>query len=223
MQDTKIARRNFEKRSKRSQVQDLIRMAPLSPNLEVYLKAPNKYDFPNVDTLDPKLIFSHKTHRQQAADLAKLASKAPVEVWVRNTAEHDIENVDTPMHRKKQAVLPAKTHKFRVKRKEAEKEELEKAEKPKKEKKPVGRKLPTKEEIFEKAKEIAMIDQVKQGIEPITPEESELKESGLFEEARAALMRGEDTIVDAQVLQYVDQLKAELEPMGFSIVPLSEI
>jgi phage gp29-like protein len=197
-------------------------MAPLAPSLDVYLKAPNKYDFPNVDQPDPQLIFSHKTHRQQAADLAKLATKAPVEVWVRNTARHDIENVDTPIHRKKRAVLPAKTHKFRVKRKEVEKGELAEAEKPK-EKKPRGRKLPTKEEILEKATEIAMINQVKQGIEPITPETSELLESGVFEEARRELMTGEDTVVNTQILEYVDLLKTELEPMGFSIVPLSEI
>jgi hypothetical protein len=194
-------------------------MAPLAPSLDVYLKSPDRYDFPNVDTPDPKLIFSHKTHRQQAADLAKLATKAPVEVWIRNTAEHDVQNVDTPIHRKR-AVLPAKTHKFKVKRK-AEKEELAEAEKPKEKKsKHRGRKLPTKEEILEKAKEISMIDQVKQGIEPITPEESELKETGLFEQARDELMRGEDTIISEDVLRYVDELKAELAPMGFTVTPL---
>jgi hypothetical protein len=44
LRDTQIARQNFEKRSKRSQVQDLIRMAPLAPNLELYLKYPDKFD-----------------------------------------------------------------------------------------------------------------------------------------------------------------------------------
>jgi hypothetical protein len=225
--DTKTARRNFEKRSTRSQVQDLIRMAPLAPNLEVYLKAPNRYDYPNVDTPDPKLIFSHKTHRQQAADLAKLATKAPVEIWVRNTARHDIQNVDTPGS--KRAVIPEKTHKFKVTpkskakeetEKKTEKKKLAKAEKPKKEK--PRHKLPTKKEILEKATELSMIDQLRQGIEPVTPEEPELKESGLFEEARRELMTGEGTKADSMVLQYIDSLKAEIEPMGFTIMPISE-
>jgi hypothetical protein len=65
-----------------------------------------------------------------------------------------------------------------------------------------------------------MQEQERHGLPAITPEESELKESGAFEEARAELMRGEKSKADAQVEQYVHDLKGELEPLGFTIVPL---
>jgi hypothetical protein len=229
--ETQIARKAFEKRSTQSQVQDLIRMAPIAPTLEVYLKAPNRYDFPNVDTPDPKLIFNHKTAREQAADLAMIAPLKPIEIWIRDTAHADIEGVDTPHAEAKKGKekvsadtsTRTKTRRFKVVKKE-EKERAEKLRekaKSKPERTRKKHKLPEKAEILQRAKEMFMENQALSGLPAITPEENELKESGLFEEARSDLMRGEESKVDSQVLQYIDQLKTELEPMGFSIVPLN--
>jgi hypothetical protein len=166
------------------------------------------------------LIFSHRSPRQQAADLARIATKAPVEVWIKDVSEHDIENIDTPLSSKP---LPKKSRKYRVVRKEKA-DELENVETEKLERKAKakGRRLPTKAEILEKATQMVMEDQVKQGLEPVTPEETELNESGVFEEARRNLMTGEDTFANSQFLQYVDALKQELEPMGFTVISLAE-
>jgi hypothetical protein len=141
--------------------------------------------------------------------------------------------VDTPPSKntKKPTVIPAKTRKYKVAEKAKAKKELEKAEKkeeqtlkskqPKKEKKKTeGRKLPTKAEIIERATEMHLEDQARQGLPTITPEESELKESGLFKEAQNELMRGIDSIVDPQVEKYIHELKDELEPHGYNIVPM---
>lgn len=208
------AKRIFEGRSFRSRAQDLIRMAPIAPNLEVYMKCPDRFDFPGVDTPDPKLVFSHKTKREQAADLSKAAKKAPIEVWVQDTNRHDLPGVDTPKDKP--------TRKFRVlKKDEAQEESKKESEKEQKaDKTEKTHKLPSKKEILQLAKEMFHETQQRMGLEPTTPEEGELKETGFFERARVELMRGIDTVANVQVLQYVDELKAELEPMGFTITPI---
>jgi hypothetical protein len=222
--DRKAAEIAFEARSDRSKSQDLIRLAKIAPNISVYLKQPNRFDFPEIDTPDAKLIFKHKSRREQAADLAKLAKLAPIEVWIEKTNRYDIENVDTPPRGKavppteQKSAEPKTVKRFQViKKKVAEKLKLkparEDAEKP-------TRKMPSKAEIQQRAKELYMEEQAKSGLPSITPETSELRENGLLLKAQHELMRGEDSKVESQVLEYVDQLKQELEPMGFSIVPI---
>ena len=188
--------------------QDISKQAPIAPNLEVWLRSPATLDFPGVDV---KLSANPVERRKQAEDLVQIATKKALEIEMRKP------NDKKPLRR------------FRVvKKEEAEKLELNK--KPPQEtemveqklsSEPKGRKLPTKEEILQRAKEMFMEQQARLGLPAITPEETELKEAGLFDQARADLMRGEDTKTDPQILQYIDNLKAELEPMGFSIVQLN--
>ena len=168
--EVKLARQNFEKRSERAQEQDLMKIADIAPSIEAYLKAPNRFDFPNVDMPDPKLIFSHKTHREQAADLSKLATKAPVEVWIKDTSKHDLEGVDTPNSKNKANIL--KKRRFKIVKKEKVKEELEKAKAETKEKAKALEKaeptdlnspltdshMPSHKEILEHAQQLYMKD-----------------------------------------------------------------
>ena len=246
--DKQKARKTFESRSPRAQAQDLIRMASIAPNIEVYLKTPERFDFPGIDTPDPKLIFSKKSPRERAADLARLASKAPLELWIKDTSQHDIQGVDTPIKGKKKQELTPKKFKV-VKKEDADKrkkdeakvhEELEKVAKTEKVKKElelqaekikkedddadspiIGHKLPSHEEILAKATELFMKAQSKvEGLGETLPELSELQEAGYLRDAQLELMRDPGTGASEQVLQYIDSLKAELEPMGFSIVPL---
>lgn len=231
-EETRQAQKNFESRSKKSQAQDLIKLAPLAPNIEVYLRMPDRFDWRGVDYPDPKLISSHKTKREQAADIADIAGKAPVEVWIKEKLKQDISNVEIPGDTQ-QPMVSTKTRKFKVIKKEEVEAEKERKEvkteeplKPEQQPKPKERKkrtLPTKAEILARATEKYLEEQARQGLPTITPEENELKEAGLFEEARAELMRSESIEVDAMVLQYIDSLRSELEPMGFGILPLAEM
>jgi hypothetical protein len=203
--DIVVAKTVFESRSKRSREQDLVRLAKISPNISVYVKSPNRFDIPGVDTVQPALLFSRRSKRSRVADLAKLARRAPLQLWIGNINRYDLEGVDTP---------PKDKHVRRFKilsRKDAKKE------------KPIEtrvRTLPTKEEILERAKEKFMDEQSRRGLPAITPEESELKESGLFEVARSELMRSDKTKADSQILQYIGELRNELEQFGFTVVPL---
>jgi len=239
--ETQIAREAFEKRSMRSQAQDLVRMADIAPSLEAYLKAPNKYDFPNVDMPDPKLIFSHKTAREQAADLAKCATKAPVEVWIKDTAKHDLEGVDTPNNKDK-AKISEKTRKFKVVKKEQKKAEVEKElkkaeEKTKAEVKELAKaeannpiiesnhKLPSEAEILAEAQRLYQQENFKPIHEETMPEtmptKGELSEEGYLQTAKLNLMTKGDTKNERQVFDYVENIRNELQKIGFDVVPIS--
>ena len=74
--DTQRAQRSFDRRSNQSKAQDLVRIAEVAPNIEAYLKAPNQFDWKGVDCPDPHLIFEHKSPREKAADLSKLAGES---------------------------------------------------------------------------------------------------------------------------------------------------
>lgn len=234
--ETKQARENFESRSKQSQIQDLVKMAPLAPNIEAYLKTPEKFDWANVDGVDPKLVFSHKTAKEQAMDLARVAEKAQsVEVWLKNTAQSDLEGVDTP---KSKAEISAKTRKFKVVRKEKAKEETEKELKKAEEKvaelakselsqEPTEnkRKLPTVDEIYAEAVQMWQKENhlPKHGdmMENIAnPTRAELKEEGYLNAAKLRLMTSEDTEASRKTFDYVDNVRQELERIGFTVVPM---
>ena len=237
--DTQKARTNFEHRTVRSKMADLIRMADIAPSIEAYIKAPNRFDWANVDGPDPKLIFSHKTKREQSADLAKLATKAPIEVWIKDTSQHDIENVDTPTKAKNKETLKGKIiRKFKVVKKDKAEQEAKEAkkeatEKPKEsesielqskeENSPLieGHKMPSKAEILEKAKELYMHDNARfPELGTNLPEESELREEGYIRRAQTELLTSPDTKATRQVMDYVGSLKNELEQIGFTIVPI---
>lgn len=218
--DKIVAEMAFAARSKRSQSQDLIRMAPVTDNLEVWLHNPNRYDFQGVDTADPKLIFSHKSKRAQAADLAKAAKRVPLEIWIRDTAHADLEGVDTKNAKQGSTVKRERVvRKFKVMPKEEAKkhDELKKAETKKTEEK--GHHLPSSEEINARAVEMFQEKQTKAGLPNVTPEKKELSEAGLLQAARQDLMTT-SAKVDSQVLEYVHNLNSELEPMGFRVVEI---
>ena len=269
--DTGVARENFESRSRRSQTQDLLKIADLAPDIQAYLHSPNRLDWANVDQVDARLIFSHKTQRQKAADLSKLAEKAPVEAWIKNTAQSDIQNVDTPpLKGKKESVKAKVIRKFKiVKKSEAEKlkakaedanakdrenykrdldsqfregklskEAYEKArlnaEAPKEKElakaevnDPIiesSHKLPSAKEILERAQELYQKENFKaaygESMPEILPTKLELAEEGYLQKAKLSLMTSEDTVASRKVFDYVEGLKAELQKIGFDVVPL---
>jgi len=209
-----VAKEAFEARSKRSKTQDLLKMAEIAPNVSAWLKCPNRLDLPGLDTPDAAMIFARRSKRSQAQDLARAARrKVPVEVWIGDPSRVDLQGVDTPGSKK------PKPRRFKVvEEEEGKKLELKRAESEK-----TGEKkhtLPSKQEIIERAQQIHMEKEAKQGLPTISAEESELKESGEFEEARADLMRGEKSKADAQIEGYIHDLNSELEPMGYRVVEI---
>ena len=101
-----------------------MRFAKIADNIEAYIKTPNEFDWKGIDTPNPSLIFSHKSTREKAADLSKLAKKTNnVELWIKDTSRSDISGVDTPGKAKSKETLKAKViRKFKiVKKSEAEK------------------------------------------------------------------------------------------------------
>jgi len=84
--------------------------------------------------------------------------------------------------------------------------------------------MPSKDEILDLARKMYMEDCIKHGIEPLTPEENELREMGYFERARLALMRRlgygfEEERFRADEVNYARKL---LEDSGYVVVPRAE-
>jgi hypothetical protein len=208
-----FAKEIFEGRSERSKGQDLVRLAQIAPSVTIWLRDPSRWDLPGIDTPNAQRIFEHRSTRQKAQDLARRARKTKnIELWAGNVNRYDFDNVDTPARGKH-------VRRFRVMEKEEDKkQELKKTETKKTEEK--KHTLPSKQQIIERAQELHMQKEVKQGLPAISAEESELKESGEFEKARSELMRGEKSKADAQIESYVHDLNSELEGMGYRIVPI---
>lgn len=175
-----LASQVMQTRSPRAIQMDMKRLAKIAPSFEAWLKTPNRYDLPDIDTPDIKA---------QAK-----AIKQVLEI----ESEPVIVITDSQQQPKAE---------FQIK----PKQDVEEKRK--------GR-TPDREAILAKAIELYQKDMALKGLPAITPEEQELKESGYWEQARDLLMYGEQRIVDAQVLAYIDSLKAELEPMGYTIVPI---
>lgn len=210
-----FAKEIFEGRSERSKAQDLVRLAQIAPDVTIWLKDPSRWDLKGVDTPQAARIFEHRTTRQKAQDLARRAKKTKnIELWAGNVNRYDFGNIDTPARGKHVRRL----RRFRVMEKEQAKQELKKAETKKTDEK--KHTLPSKQQIIERAQELHMEKEVKEGLPAISAEESEFKESGEFEEARSELMRGEKSKADAQIESYVHDLNSELEGMGYRIVPI---
>ncbi len=82
------------------------------------------------------------------------------------------------------------------------------------------RRLPSKTEILQHATELYHEFQLRGGLEATNPEEDELRELGLIQKAQAELMTGAETLADNQTIEYVNAVKAELLPLGYTVVPL---
>lgn len=68
---------------------------------------------------------------------------------------------------------------------------------------------PRKHEILRRAKEIAQERSFTHGLPSITPTEAELKETGVFEEARRELM-GTRSAMEGQQMQYIHDVASEV-------------
>jgi hypothetical protein len=75
--------------------------------------------------------------------------------------------------------------------------------------------FPKKSEILQKALAKDLERQFRAGINPITPEESELKESGMFEAARTDLMRSNPAFSEQE--KYLHDMAGE---MGLQVIPI---
>jgi hypothetical protein len=231
--DTLKAERSFENRSKRSKSQDLVRLADIAPSLTVYLKNPNRYDWPSIDTPDAALIFSHKSKMSQAVDLAKAAKKKPVEIWIKDTSQSDIKGVDSPGSKgSKHEKAEPKTHRFRILKKSTAEKELKKKQKELAEADVVNFNIPlvekghmpTEKEILEKAQEMYQKENFKAIHEESMPEQmptkSELSEEGYLQSAKLDLMTKSDTKNERQIFDYVEGLRSELNKIGFEVIPM---
>lgn len=200
--NTSLAKKSFEGRSKRSQAQDLHKYAEIAPNISAYLKAPGEYDWQGIDTPD------------KLAGLAK--EKGSVEMTIKDGSAKD----------------KPKTHRYKVvKKTEAKKEDAEKPKELAKSEdnntileKPTH-KLPSQKEILEKAQAMYMAENFKPKYNDSAPEvlptKGELSEEGYLQKAKLDLMTSEDTQASRQTLDYVDNLRGQLEKIGFTIEPIA--
>jgi len=78
--------------------------------------------------------------------------------------------------------------------------------------------LPKKAEILERAVKKDLERQLRHGMPGITPEESELKESGIFQEAREDLMR--DPAMVSEQLKYLNEMAGD---MRLKMIPVKEL
>jgi hypothetical protein len=196
--DSNLAMANFKNRSKRSQTQDLHKYADIAPNIVAYLKAPSELDWPGVDS---------------PSKLSELAKKGNVEMVVK-----DVSQKDKP-----------KTNRFKIREKtdkDVDKpKELAKSddnnpilEKP-------THKMPSQDEIFRKAQALYMAEKFKpkyNDSEPeVLPTRGELAEEGYLQKAKLALMTSEDTQASRATFDYIDNLRGQLEKIGFTIEPIA--
>lgn len=197
-----MAQKDFERRNLRARSIDLIRLAPIAPNIEAYLKSSNRYDWPGVDCIEGSLP-------EQAQEITKLANgKEAVELVVKNR--------DSP--RAKQ---------FKVVKKERAKEETEKQLKQVEEQadKTTKSNLPSSEEIYTEAVRLWRKENTKPVHEGFLenvadPTRQELKEEGYLNQAKLNLMTSDDTVAARQTLDYVDNIRVELEKIGFTVIPI---
>jgi hypothetical protein len=84
--------------------------------------------------------------------------------------------------------------------------------------------LPSKDEILDLARKMYMEDCVRHGIQPLTPEENELKEAGYFERARLALMRRDSYGFEAERFksEEVNWARKVLEENGYAVIPVAD-
>ena len=188
---------NFKGRSKLSQAQDLHKYADIAPNIVAYLRSPSELDWQGVDT---------------PSKLAELTKKGKVEMTIKDGSKKD----------------KPKTHRFKVVKKTDVKKEPEKQELKAEANNPIkeesAHKLPSAKEILEKAQQLYMKDNgrmdYQEGVGTNLPERNELAEEGYLQKAKLALMTSEDTVASRQVGDYVENLRTELNKLGFEVIPM---
>lgn len=193
------AQENFDNRSLRSQHLDMIRLAPFAPNIEVYLKSPNRFDWPGIDHA--------KNLTEQAKEISDIkATNGDVSLVVKN---------------------PEATKQFKVVEKDKAKDETEKELKRAEEQadKTTKNNLPTTEEIYAEAVRLWRKENTKPVHEGFLenvadPTREELKEEGYLNQAKLNLMTSDDTVASRQTLDYVDNVRVELEKIGFTVIPI---
>jgi len=84
--------------------------------------------------------------------------------------------------------------------------------------------LPSKDEILDLAKKMYMEDCVRHGVQPLTPEEDELREMGYFERARLAFMRrdGYGFMAERFKADEVNWARKVLEENGYTVIPTEQ-
>jgi hypothetical protein len=199
------------------------------------------------DSALAKQSFENRSKRSQSQDLHKFADIAPnITVYLKAPCEWDWPGVDTPsklaeLTRKGNVELVVKdsskkdklkTHRYKIKKKDANKElkkkqELAKADVvmfnvPLAEK---GHKLPTEKEILAEAQRLYQKENFKaihnESMPEQMPTKGELQEEGLLNAAKLNLMTSQDTQASRSVLDYVDGLRQQLEKIGFTVEPIA--
>ncbi len=192
--DTSLAKQSFERRPKLSQKQDLHRFATIAPDIVAYLRSPAEFDWQGVD--DP-------------TSLAKIAEKGSVHMVIKDGKAK-------------------KTHNFKVVKKteatkEPEKIELKTKDNPIKEES--SRKLPSEKEIYDRAVEMYQEENFKpkygDSAPEVNPTKGELAEEGFLQRAKLDLMTKTDTKASRDVMDYVDNVRQELEKIGFTVEPIA--
>jgi len=84
--------------------------------------------------------------------------------------------------------------------------------------------LPSKDEILDLARKMYMEDCVRHGIQPLTPEEDELREMGYFERARLVLMRRSGYGFEEGRFKSdeVNWARKVLEENGYTVIPTEQ-
>jgi hypothetical protein len=189
--DADLAVKSFESRSKRSQCQDLRMSAPIAKNITVYLKSPGELDWLGVDN---------------PGTLSKLARKGS-----------QIEINDSKAKKKHRFKVVKKTEK------KPEKQELKsEANNPTKEES--SHKLPTEKEIYDRAVRMYQEENFSprhgDSAPEVNPTKGELSEEGWLQKAKLDLMTKTDTKASRDVMDYVDNIRQELEKIGFTVEPM---
>ena len=60
-----------------------------------------------------------------------------------------------------------------------------------------------------------------EGVGTNLPERTELAEEGYLQRAKLSLMTSQDTQASRQVMDYVENMRAELSKLGFDVVPVN--
>ena len=83
--------------------------------------------------------------------------------------------------------------------------------------------LPSKDEILDLARKMYMEDCVRHGVQPLTPEEDELREMGYLERARLALMhRNGYGFKERFKNDEVNWARKVLEENGYTVIPTEQ-
>lgn len=90
-------KKQHENRSQRAQTVDEQRTAKTTRDPFQWSNNPNQYDYPGIDTVDPRKIHNNRSDRAKAQDERELAPIADSkEQWAQNQDRYDWRGVDTP-------------------------------------------------------------------------------------------------------------------------------